>query len=117
MKRAGIPDAVTVCGESCPVRVVPSSQMEKDSDGRPLDGLSPAGSHDILLDGSLETPFMRRILRHEVGHRACELSGASYIIQRMTQTVAQAHELEEFLVRIWLPAYEAAVESMRRRKR
>lgn len=61
----------------------------------------------ILVMNTLSAEGKKHTLRHEVGHGSAAESGASHI---MAQYVGEkAEELEELLIRVWLPVYLQAL--------
>lgn len=74
-------------------------------------GYCMADKAKIVLDRRLSGEVARKTLEHEVGHATLAESGAQYILSKFIEDPQALHELEECLIRIWLPSYQASIGS------
>jgi hypothetical protein len=79
-------------------------------------GVCSSADSTITLDSSrTNSPARtRNTFEHEVAHAAMEESGAHYLLTKMLDgNEKQAHECEELLIRMFVPAFLAALETAR----
>ena len=100
-----------VRGHYYKVRVVPESQLE-DGEGS---GQTTVGDRLICIADHLSSDVAKSVLEHEIGHAACEESGACEIIKRFVKSEKDQRDLEELLVTTWLPVYLQAVKGERKK--
>jgi Zn-dependent peptidase ImmA (M78 family) len=99
---------VTVCGTLIPIVFVANLRAE---DGDACDGLFIAEVPFIAIDSSLHSARASAILFHEIGHAAMLLSGAGYLLDKKSKK-NQSGELEEELMRVFIPSFLAAIETI-----
>lgn len=102
---------MNVNGTRYDVMEVSATEMVHD-EGETVYGYCDIEKTTILLLDTLSIQASRNALRHEAGHASCEESGARNIIQQFTKTATKADELEEFLVRVWLPVYLSSLNNI-----
>ncbi len=99
--------SVNVCGTIVPVVFVDGLKAE---DGDSCDGLFIDSVPFIAVDSSLHTDRALAIVLHEIGHAVMLFSGAGYLLDRRCKK-GQSSEAEEEIMRVFLPAFNAAVQT------
>ena len=86
---------------------------ESDSRGEMKNAYGYCQPHKakIAINRALHGDKARQILEHECAHATLEESGAGYIMNQFIADPAAKHALEELLIRVWLPSYQASIGS------
>lgn len=92
----------TVGGQTYIVRRVPRAELGGD------DGECDVARAEIKVADDMVQRVAKVVEDHEVGHAACEESGAREILRRYAP--GREEELEELLIQTWLRTYAAALK-------
>ncbi len=111
-----IPRKVMINGRTYNVRRLSKSRMptgeNKTGEDEELLGYCDPAKTEILVAKELSKEAAQGTYEHEVGHASAEESGARDIMEKFTN---KSEELEEHLIRVWLPVYLASLRSTRKK--
>ncbi len=86
--------------------------MTTGEDGHPLLGYCNFDASEICINSGLGDEARKHTLRHEIGHAVMEECGTNSRIAKYVPSAADQEEIEEDLIRTWLPAVMEALRSV-----